>query len=101
MLPGRAMAVFTLDDFVGGGVYLLFLFGMAVPAILLPLIFGFEDFPLLLVAFPVPAEHVPPFMDAEILGDDEDPSGQDQGGHGQNHKQRAQNMHELVTLSGK
>jgi hypothetical protein len=72
---------------------------MAVFAILLPLIFDFEGFPLLFIRLPVPAEHVPPFMDAEILGDDEDPAGQDQGDHDQNHKQRAQNMHELRTYS--
>jgi hypothetical protein len=71
---------------------------MAVLAIFLPLIFDFDGFPLLFIRLPIPAEHVPPFMDAEILGNDEDPGDQDQSGYNQNCKQRAQNMHELITL---
>jgi hypothetical protein len=70
---------------------------MAVPAIFFPLVFDFEGFPLLFIRLPIPAEHVPPFMDAEILGNDEDPD-QDQSGYSQNYKQRTQNMHERVTL---
>jgi hypothetical protein len=71
---------------------------MAVLAIFLPLKIDFNGFPLLFIGLPIPAEHVTPFMDAEILGNDEDPRGQDQGGHSQNSQKRAKNMHGLRPL---
>jgi hypothetical protein len=86
MLARRSMAVFALYDLMGGRKDLFFLFGMTVLTVLLPLIFYLNGLPFLYIARPIPAEHVPPFMDAKILGYHEDPGGQDQGGHNQNHK---------------
>jgi hypothetical protein len=68
------MAVFTLDDFMAGGTKLLLLLHMAVPAVFPALIFRLNLFPLPFVGLSIPSIHVPPFMDAEILGYDEGPS---------------------------
>jgi hypothetical protein len=54
---------------------------MAVFAKLFSLVFDRNGFPFLFIRLPVPAEHVPPFMDAEILGDEKNPDNQNQGGH--------------------
>jgi hypothetical protein len=73
MPPCRVMAVFALNQVMTGGTNLLFLLCMAVPAVLLALIFWLKSSPLRFVGLPVPAIHVPAFMNAEILGYDEGP----------------------------
>jgi hypothetical protein len=40
---------------------------MAVLAILSPLIFDWKILPIRLIGFPIPAEHIAPLLDAEIL----------------------------------
>ena len=73
MPPCRVMAVFAFDEIMTGGTNLLFLLRMAVPAVLLALIFRLKGSPLPFVGLPVPAVHVPAFLDAEIVGHDEGP----------------------------
>jgi hypothetical protein len=73
MLKSRSMAVFAFYDFMGGRKDLALLLGMTVLTIFFPLIFYFDGLPLLYIPRPVPAIHVPSFMDAEIFGHDEGP----------------------------
>jgi hypothetical protein len=101
MLEGRAMAVFTIHHFMGRGKNLLFLIGMAVPAVFLPLIFDFKGFPFRYVSLPVPAIHVPPFMDSEVFGNHENPGDQDDRHQSQNHIQGPQDMHGLRPFTRK
>jgi hypothetical protein len=86
------MAVFALDYFMGRGKNLLFLGGMAIPAVFLSLVFNLEGLPFRYVPLPVPAIHVPPFMDSEVFGHHESPGDQDDRHHGQNHIQGSQYM---------
>jgi hypothetical protein len=73
MLKSRSMAIFTLDHVMAEGANLLILFGVAIPAVFLPLVFRLKGFPLPFVGLPIPAIHVATFMGAEILGHDEGP----------------------------
>jgi hypothetical protein len=73
MLKGRSMAVFAFYDFMGGRKDLSLLLGMTVRAIFFPLVFYLNGLPLLYISRPVPAIHVPSFMDAEISGHHEGP----------------------------
>jgi hypothetical protein len=74
MIDGRAMAVFTLDHAMGGGTELSKRFCMAVLAIISPLIFHLEFLPVFLTGFPIPAIHITPPLDSEILWHEQHPS---------------------------
>jgi hypothetical protein len=87
------MAVFALDDGVGGCPKLLELFSMAVLAVISPLIFGLEILPVFLTGFPIPAIHIAPLMDSEIFWHKQGTSGQNNGHQSQNYAKGPQGMH--------
>jgi hypothetical protein len=61
------MAVFALDDRMGGPVDTLCLVRMAGRAVFLALIFDRNFLPVLYIAIPVPSVHIPALMNAKIL----------------------------------
>ena len=73
VLENRSMAVFAFYDFVGGREDLFLLVGMTVLTVFFAVVFNFNGLPLLHVPRPVPSEHIPSLMDAEISGDHEGP----------------------------
>jgi hypothetical protein len=99
MLQGRAMAVFTLNHSVGRGYDLSLLFGMALPAVFLSLIFWFDGFPFFYITLSVPAIEVPCLVDAEVSGYNEGPGDQNYNRQRQHDIQGTKYMHGLRTLS--
>jgi len=71
------MAVFTLDDRMGGPVDALCLVRMAGRTVFFALIFDRNFLPVLYIAIPVPSVHVSPFMYTEILWHIEGPNDKD------------------------
>lgn len=92
MVHSRTVAVLTLDDCMRRLHYACKLIGMAVFAVIPSLVFDLNFFPVLYVAFSVPAVHITPFMNAKIMRDIEVSYNQDQYDNPDEDKKRPKDM---------
>ena len=74
----RSMAVFALNDSMGGFNNGSVLFGMAALAVFPAHVLYFYFFPVLFIGRPVPAVHVAALTDTKVSGDLHEPYQQDQ-----------------------
>ncbi len=92
MIDGRTMAVFALYVLVGGFFYAGVVFVVAILAVFRTPVLDLELLPFFFVALPVPAVHVPPRADAEILWHDQGPGNEDKDNDADDRVERPENM---------
>jgi hypothetical protein len=92
MIDGRAVAVFALYVLVGGFFDAGVVFVVAILAVFRAHVLDLELLPFFLVALPVPAVHVPPRPDAEILRHEKGPGNEDKDNDEGDRIKRPENM---------
>lgn len=79
MPEGRTMTVLA-GDYGMGGCHDAFVFvGMAILAVVGPLVFDCHIFPVVDIGGPVPPVHISPFVDTKTFGNIEESGGKDEG----------------------
>jgi hypothetical protein len=88
----RPMAVLAGDNGMGGCHDAFVLVGMAILAVVGPLIFDSHLFPVVDIGGSVPSIHISPLMDAETCGDVEEPDDKDKDDKTEYYPERSENV---------
>src|SRR5271157_5640158 len=92
MVQCGSMAVFTINNCVGGGHNQIKLVAVAVLTVCGSFVFDLDRLPILHITLPVPAVHIPAPANTKILRHNKVPRNKNKQDENYDNKQRPQNM---------